>query len=61
MIARKLAPALAAGCSFVGRPANQTPLTALAIAKVAERAGLPKGANLYGLYQCWSHSDAPSI
>jgi len=43
MIARKLAPALAAGCSFVGRPANQTPLTALAIAIVAERAGVPKG------------------
>ncbi|GLQ35214.1 NAD-dependent succinate-semialdehyde dehydrogenase [Amylibacter marinus] len=43
MIARKLAPALAAGCSFVGRPANQTPLSALAIAIIAERAGLPKG------------------
>lgn len=43
MIARKLAPALAAGCSFVGRPANQTPLSALAIAVIAERAGLPKG------------------
>jgi succinate-semialdehyde dehydrogenase/glutarate-semialdehyde dehydrogenase len=43
MISRKLAPALAAGCSFVGRPANQTPLSALAIAILAERAGLPKG------------------
>jgi succinate-semialdehyde dehydrogenase/glutarate-semialdehyde dehydrogenase len=43
MIARKLAPALAAGCSFVGRPANQTPLSALAICIIAERAGLPKG------------------
>jgi succinate-semialdehyde dehydrogenase/glutarate-semialdehyde dehydrogenase len=43
MIARKLAPALAAGCSFVGRPANQTPLSALAICVIAERAGLPKG------------------
>lgn len=43
MIARKLAPALAAGCAFVGRPAMQTPLSALAIAKIAERAGLPKG------------------
>lgn len=43
MIARKLAPALAAGCSFVGRPANQTPLSAMAIAVIAERAGVPKG------------------
>ena len=43
MIARKLGPALAAGCSFVARPALQTPLSALAIAKIAERAGLPKG------------------
>ena len=43
MITRKLAPALAAGCSFVGRPATETPLSALAIAIIAERAGLPKG------------------
>ena len=39
----KIAPALAAGCSFVGRPASETPLSALAIAVIAERAGLPKG------------------
>ncbi|MCC1481240.1 NAD-dependent succinate-semialdehyde dehydrogenase [Roseibaca sp. Y0-43] len=43
MIARKIAPALAAGCSFVGRPASETPLSALAIGVIADRAGLPKG------------------
>ncbi|MGH1487141.1 MAG: NAD-dependent succinate-semialdehyde dehydrogenase [Cellvibrionaceae bacterium] len=43
MIARKVAPALAAGCSFVVRPAEKTPLSALAMAVLAERAGLPKG------------------
>ncbi|MGI9401958.1 MAG: NAD-dependent succinate-semialdehyde dehydrogenase [Rhizobiaceae bacterium] len=43
MIARKVGPALAAGCSFVGRPAEKTPLSALALAVLAERAGLPKG------------------
>ncbi len=43
MIARKVAPALAAGCAFVGRPARETPLSALAMAVLAERAGLPPG------------------
>lgn len=43
MIARKIAPALAAGCGFVGRPAAETPLSALAMAVLAERAGVPKG------------------
>ncbi|MBI1417637.1 MAG: succinate-semialdehyde dehydrogenase [Limimaricola sp.] len=43
MITRKAAPALAAGCSFVLRPASLTPLSALALAKLAEEAGLPKG------------------
>ncbi|MCX7299713.1 MAG: NAD-dependent succinate-semialdehyde dehydrogenase [Rhodobacterales bacterium] len=43
MIARKVAPALAAGCSFVSRPASLTPLSALAMAKLAEMAGLPAG------------------
>ncbi|KJZ20731.1 NAD-dependent succinate-semialdehyde dehydrogenase [Loktanella sp. S4079] len=43
MIARKVAPALAAGCAFVVRPASQTPLSALAMAKLAEEAGVPKG------------------
>jgi len=43
MIARKVAPALAAGCGFVARPATETPLSALAMAVLAERAGVPKG------------------
>jgi len=43
MITRKAAPALAAGCSFVLRPASQTPLSALALAALAEEAGVPKG------------------
>ena len=43
MIARKAAPALAAGCGFVARPAAETPLSALAMAVLGERAGLPKG------------------
>ncbi|WP_417280251.1 NAD-dependent succinate-semialdehyde dehydrogenase [Celeribacter sp.] len=43
MIARKVAPALAAGCTFVARPATQTPLSALAMAELAHRAGIPEG------------------
>jgi succinate-semialdehyde dehydrogenase / glutarate-semialdehyde dehydrogenase len=43
MIARKVAPALAAGCGFVARPAAETPLSALAMAVLAERAGVPAG------------------
>lgn len=43
MIARKLAPALAAGCAIVAKPAAETPLSALALAVLAERAGLPAG------------------
>jgi len=43
MITRKIAPALAAGCTVVVKPAEQTPLSALAIAELAARAGLPKG------------------
>ena len=43
MIARKVAPALAVGCAFVARPAELTPLSALAMAELADRAGLPKG------------------
>ncbi|KGT47038.1 NAD-dependent succinate-semialdehyde dehydrogenase [Acinetobacter sp. HR7] len=43
MITRKVAPALAAGCSILVKPASETPLTALAIAKLAEQAGFPKG------------------
>jgi succinate-semialdehyde dehydrogenase/glutarate-semialdehyde dehydrogenase len=43
MITRKAAPALAAGCTMVVKPASQTPLTALALAALAERAGVPAG------------------
>ncbi|MGB2203324.1 MAG: NAD-dependent succinate-semialdehyde dehydrogenase [Pseudooceanicola atlanticus] len=43
MITRKAGPALAAGCSFVGRPAKETPLSALVMGVLAERAGIPKG------------------
>ena len=43
MITRKIGPALAAGCSVVLKPAMQTPLSALALAVLAEEAGLPKG------------------
>ena len=43
MITRKAAPALAAGCTMVVKPASQTPLSALAIAELGERAGLPAG------------------
>src|SRR5699024_8451922 len=43
MITRKLGPALAAGCTSVIKHASQTPLTALAFAKLAEMAGIPKG------------------
>src|SRR5690606_132499 len=43
MITRKVAPALAAGCTVVLRPASQTPLTALALARLGEEAGFPAG------------------
>src|SRR5437660_2712703 len=43
MVTRKAAPALAVGCTMVLKPAEQTPLSALAIAVLAERAGLPPG------------------
>lgn len=43
MIARKVAPALAAGCTFVSRPASQTPFSALAMASLALEAGIPPG------------------
>ncbi len=56
MIARKVAPALAAGCAFVVRPASQTPLSALAMAKLAEEAGVPKG-----LFSVVTSDDAEGI
>jgi succinate-semialdehyde dehydrogenase / glutarate-semialdehyde dehydrogenase len=43
MLARKIAPALAAGCTVVCKPANYTPLSALAFAELAHRAGVPAG------------------
>jgi succinate-semialdehyde dehydrogenase/glutarate-semialdehyde dehydrogenase len=43
MITRKAGPAIAAGCSVVVKPASQTPFSALALAELAERAGIPKG------------------
>jgi succinate-semialdehyde dehydrogenase/glutarate-semialdehyde dehydrogenase len=43
MITRKVGPALAAGCAVVCKPATQTPYSALAMAELAERAGVPKG------------------
>ncbi|MEH6520385.1 NAD-dependent succinate-semialdehyde dehydrogenase [Sulfitobacter sp.] len=43
MITRKAAPALAAGCSFVARPAAETPLSAIVMGVLAERAGIPAG------------------
>jgi succinate-semialdehyde dehydrogenase/glutarate-semialdehyde dehydrogenase len=43
MVTRKVAPALAAGCTVVLKPAEQTPLSAFALAELAERAGFPRG------------------
>jgi len=43
MITRKAGPALAAGCTFICKPATQTPYSALAMAELAHRAGIPKG------------------
>jgi succinate-semialdehyde dehydrogenase/glutarate-semialdehyde dehydrogenase len=43
MLTRKIAPALAAGCTVVCKPANETPLSALALGELANRAGIPKG------------------
>jgi len=43
MITRKVAPAIAAGCTVIVKPAEQTPLSALALAELAQRAGIPAG------------------
>lgn len=43
MITRKVAPAIAAGCTIIVKPAEQTPLSALALAELAIRAGMPEG------------------
>nr|WP_315226143.1 NAD-dependent succinate-semialdehyde dehydrogenase [uncultured Albidiferax sp.] len=66
MVTRKLAPALAAGCTVVLKPAEQTPLCALALAGLAQRAGLPPGvinvvpgdgANSIAIGRAWCESD----
>ncbi|ROZ74383.1 NAD-dependent succinate-semialdehyde dehydrogenase [Ramlibacter sp. WS9] len=58
MIARKLAPALAAGCTVVAKPAEDTPLTAAALVKLAEDAGFPAGTiNLV----CASRERTPEV
>ncbi len=56
MIARKVAPALAVGCGIVVKPAAETPLSALAMAVLAERAGVPAG-----LFSVLPGADAPAI
>lgn len=43
MITRKVGPALAAGCTMIVKPAEQTPFTALALAELAQQAGIPRG------------------
>ncbi len=56
MITRKAAPALAAGCTVVCKPAIQTPYSALALAELAERAGVPAG-----VFNVVTGQDAPAI
>jgi succinate-semialdehyde dehydrogenase/glutarate-semialdehyde dehydrogenase len=56
MITRKAAPALAAGCTFVCKPAIQTPYSALALAELAARAGVPSG-----VFNIITGNDAPAI
>ncbi len=58
MVTRKAAPALAAGCTMVLKPAEQTPLSALAVVELAERAGLPPGVLSV---VTGSAADAPTI
>lgn len=50
MITRKVAPALAAGCSIIVKPAEETPLSALALQEIAEEAGIP--SSLYSTFTC---------
>jgi succinate-semialdehyde dehydrogenase/glutarate-semialdehyde dehydrogenase len=56
MITRKAGPALAAGCTIVLKPPSQTPLTALALAELAERAGVPAG--VFNVVTTHSHTAA---
>jgi succinate-semialdehyde dehydrogenase/glutarate-semialdehyde dehydrogenase len=56
MITRKVAPGLAAGCMIVLKPAEQTPFSALALAELGERAGIPRG-----VFNIVTGTDAPAI
>ncbi|VEI76101.1 Succinate-semialdehyde dehydrogenase [NADP(+)] GabD [Mannheimia haemolytica] len=56
MITRKAAPALAAGCAIVIKPAAETPLSALALAQLADQAGIPKG-----VFNIITSSDAEGV
>lgn len=56
MLARKMAPALAAGCAMVAKPAAETPLSALSLALLGERAGVPSG-----VFNIILSKDAPAI
>ncbi len=58
MITRKVAPAIAVGCTAVVKPAEDTPLTALALAELAERAGIPKG--VLNIVPC-NKGNAPAV
>jgi succinate-semialdehyde dehydrogenase / glutarate-semialdehyde dehydrogenase len=56
MLARKMAPAIASGCAMVAKPAAETPLSALALAILAERAGVPSG-----LFSVVTSTDSASV
>lgn len=56
MLARKMAPAIAAGCAMISKPAKETPLSALSLALLAERAGVPAG-----IFNVVTSKDSPSI
>jgi succinate-semialdehyde dehydrogenase/glutarate-semialdehyde dehydrogenase len=56
MITRKIAPALAAGCAVIAKPAEQTPLSAIALCTLAKRAGLP-----HGLLNLILTADGPAV
>jgi succinate-semialdehyde dehydrogenase / glutarate-semialdehyde dehydrogenase len=56
MLARKMAPAIAAGCAMISKPAAETPLSALSLALLAERAGVPAG-----IFNVVTSKDSPSI
>lgn len=58
MITRKVAPALAAGCTIILKPAEDTPLSALALAELADQAGFPPG--IFNVVTC-SINNAPSV